>query len=368
MRRLALALVALLALMLRGGVRAQDSDAPAADTQESGGDWSGRWRTRWSGGEARLELKQTGDKVHGLYQLLGGEFDGTAKGRKLSGTWKEPGRSGSFSFRMAPDYASFMGQFDNGEWWTGGRTGLRPRSTQMDLSSPRATLRSFLLAGIRATEGEDDELSRANQAVLQPLSIPRLQRLEGTTALYQLIDLTTIRLYEIPTPTSETATVTLTQAGTPGAIKLEFQMDKGEHVGIRSTRIRSAEDSLIVVPNGKLSDATIDNLGSRRTRRITSTLVLPYSAGRAAVSDFVAGLAEMLRAHKGVVSETVDVGVNTLTGDGYDVGISLHLDAQTGKDERTLRQGILLDIVKLGDKAGIPVGKAHTPEAAQASA
>ncbi len=39
-----------------------------------------------------------------------------------------------------------------------------------------------------------------------------------------------------------------------------------EHVGIRSTRIRTGDDSLLVVPNGKLADAAVNNLGTRRHR------------------------------------------------------------------------------------------------------
>src|SRR5277367_3873338 len=37
-----------------------------------------------------------------------------------------------------------------------------------------------------------------------------------------------------------------------------------EQVGIRSTRIRTLEDSLVIVPNGKLSDTIVNNLGARR--------------------------------------------------------------------------------------------------------
>jgi hypothetical protein len=112
-----------------------------------------------------------------------------------------------------------------------------------------------------------------------------------------------------------------------------------------------------------LSDATIDNLGSRRTRLVTATLVLPYAAGRDAVDGFVRALDEILRAHDGVVAEKVDVGINSLTGDGYEVSISVHLDVHHGRAERALRHKLMLDIVRLGDRAGMPIGKAHVPEA-----
>jgi len=49
-----------------------------------------------------------------------------------------------------------------------------------------------------------------------------------------------------------------------------------EHVGIRSTRIRTADDSLMFVPNGKLADATVNNLGTRRHRVARAKLLAAH--------------------------------------------------------------------------------------------
>ena len=47
-----------------------------------------------------------------------------------------------------------------------------------------------------------------------------------------------------------------------------------EHVGIRSTRVRTAQDSVMVVPNGKLANSTINNLGTRRHRLLKTQFIV----------------------------------------------------------------------------------------------
>ena len=48
-----------------------------------------------------------------------------------------------------------------------------------------------------------------------------------------------------------------------------------EYVGIRSTRVRTGDDSIIIMPNGKLADAMVNNLGTRRYHLKHVTVPLP---------------------------------------------------------------------------------------------
>jgi MscS family membrane protein len=47
-----------------------------------------------------------------------------------------------------------------------------------------------------------------------------------------------------------------------------------EQVGFRSTRLRTAEDSLLTIPNSIIAAAPIDNMGARSHRRFGTTVVL----------------------------------------------------------------------------------------------
>lgn len=130
-----------------------------------------------------------------------------------------------------------------------------------------------------------------------------------------------------------------------------------EHVGIRSTRIRTAEDSLVVVPNGKLSDATVNNLGTRRTRLVKTSLPLNYATTPSQLEAFMAGLLELA----GQVSMTVpghtQVRLSGLTPDGIGVELTCYLDARTGADERASTDALLLGALRLAERLGIALGK-----------
>lgn len=41
-----------------------------------------------------------------------------------------------------------------------------------------------------------------------------------------------------------------------------------EQLGFRATKLRTAEDSILLIPNGSLATAIIDNYGLRKQRRL----------------------------------------------------------------------------------------------------
>ncbi len=211
------ALIVLVALFATFGARAEQ--AP----------WSGTWEAHWQGGTTYMELAQTGDKVSGRYPLLGGQIEGTANGRSFTGTWTEDGRSGSLTFRLSPNRQSFLGRFDSGEWWTGGRVARQPPLTEIDQSTPRAVVRGFILAGNRWRAGAPDEIGQA-AAVLyfgdKRRDLTPLQRLELAQTLFNLSDLTTLQLWAIPgNPPDPDLRLALPQAGSEASLPLHLRRD-----------------------------------------------------------------------------------------------------------------------------------------------
>ena len=188
-------------------------------------DWSGSWDTRWRDGAARLELHQTGARVEGTYAAYAGVVEGTISGKVLKGRWRQGPKSGGFDFVMASDGKSFVGRYETGEWWTGAR--LTPKlaaSETVDLSTPRATMRTFLDAGNTARMDAPDEMSRALAAVdFGGVDLPPEVKLAHTKALFDLVDQTTFRLFEIPeSATADRLSIVLHQAGTDAEMPVQF--------------------------------------------------------------------------------------------------------------------------------------------------
>lgn len=193
--------------------------------QAASGDWTGTWDTRWREGGARLELHQHDDRVDGTYAAYNGTVDGVVSGRVLKGQWHQGTKSGGFDFVLAPDGRSFIGRYESGEWWTGARASTDANAGSMvDLSTPRAAMRTFLHGGNAARYDAPDEMVGAVAAIdFGGISLAPEVKLARVKALFDLIDTTTFRLFTIPDHVdADQAVVTLHQAGTAAEMPVTF--------------------------------------------------------------------------------------------------------------------------------------------------
>ncbi len=71
-----------------------------------------------------------------------------------------------------------------------------------------------------------------------------------------------------------------------------------EKVGFRSTRIRTFDKSLVTVPNKKMIDAELDNLGMRPVRRVKFNIGVTYDTSTEQIKTIVAEIQEMINNHK----------------------------------------------------------------------
>lgn len=73
-----------------------------------------------------------------------------------------------------------------------------------------------------------------------------------------------------------------------------------EHIGFRSTRIRTPDGFLVTLPNGELANKTIVNVGQRASIRRVITLSLPDDTPPAKMQRALDILKEVLRDHEGL--------------------------------------------------------------------
>jgi MscS family membrane protein len=71
-----------------------------------------------------------------------------------------------------------------------------------------------------------------------------------------------------------------------------------EKVGFRSTRIRTFDKSLVTLPNKKMIDAELDNLGMRPVRRVKFNIGLTYETTPEQIKAIVSDLQEMINQHE----------------------------------------------------------------------
>lgn len=253
--------------------------------------WTGGWDTVWRDGGSALYLEQEGSVVTGRYPALEGVLSGEARGNVLVGQWKDSAGTGSFVFSLSPDRQTFAGRFGNGEWWNGKRMPeVEGREFGADVSSPRAALRTILLAGNATKDDRYDDLSRALQVLdfddIEPTRRDTaIERLTLARMLFAILDKLTFRVWDIPSEEGfdEDTTVTLHQAGTRETFDLEFRY---------RIKPNGAAGWFIVVPPRKEMESALERLGGSTV--VTKDLGRAYArlkSPRDAMRSFLEGYA-----------------------------------------------------------------------------
>jgi small-conductance mechanosensitive channel len=129
-----------------------------------------------------------------------------------------------------------------------------------------------------------------------------------------------------------------------------------EHVGIRSTRVRTAQDSVVFVPNGRLVDSTINNLGSRRYRLVKLQLVVTAGGTAQKLEAFSTAVRELITKNPAYFADRTDVAVAGIGQSGITVDVMTYLRVDTDGAESAARHALLLEITRIAGQVGLALG------------
>ncbi len=120
-----------------------------------------------------------------------------------------------------------------------------------------------------------------------------------------------------------------------------------EEVGVRSTRVRTFYNSLISIPNGKLSDMTIDNMGRRQYRRYVSKIGLTYDTPPEKLDAFVSGLKEIIAAHPNTRKDYYQIHLNDLGATSIEILFYIFFDVPDWTAELEARHQVINEVIRL---------------------
>ena len=126
-----------------------------------------------------------------------------------------------------------------------------------------------------------------------------------------------------------------------------------EHVGFRSSRVRTFYNSVVTVPNARIVDTHVDNMGLRQWRRYKTTLGLAYHSTPDQVQAFVEGVRALIRANPGMRKDYYIVEFHGFAANSLDVLVYCFIDAPNWNDELRTRHVLNLDIMRLAEDLGI---------------
>ena len=126
-----------------------------------------------------------------------------------------------------------------------------------------------------------------------------------------------------------------------------------ESVGIRSTRIRTFYNSLVAVPNAELLNATIDNMGARRYRRIKMMIAVTYDTPPEKIEAFCEGIRHLICIHPYTRKDYYHVWFNAFADSALNILLYCFLETPDWGTELRERHRLLLDITRLAHRLGV---------------
>ena len=126
-----------------------------------------------------------------------------------------------------------------------------------------------------------------------------------------------------------------------------------EDVGMRTTKIRSFQKSLITVPNSIVANSPIENFSRRGIRRIKMHIGLTYATNSEQIIQIIQDIKSMLQTHKGI-SQNDSLMVNFDTFGDSSLNIFIYTFTQTANWAKYLeiREDIHLKIMEIVEKNG----------------
>jgi MscS family membrane protein len=135
-------------------------------------------------------------------------------------------------------------------------------------------------------------------------------------------------------------------------VRTETDMGTVEVVGLRSTRIRTLDRTIISIPNGRLADSRIETFGERDRVRLHTMLGLVYGTTSATMREVIAGIERMLREHPDTYKDDVVVRFRALGASSLDVEVIAWFAGTDFSKFRDWRQEMLLGMMAVVERAG----------------
>ncbi|MCA9540279.1 MAG: mechanosensitive ion channel family protein, partial [Myxococcales bacterium] len=126
-----------------------------------------------------------------------------------------------------------------------------------------------------------------------------------------------------------------------------------EEIGLRSTRVRTFYNSILVVPNSLLTNATIDNMSRREFRRMTTRFGIGYHTTAAQMEAFVEGVRAIIAAHPDTRKDYYEVHFNEFGESALEVLLYAFIKVDSWSAELQAKHQIFLAIKQLAERLGV---------------
>jgi MscS family membrane protein len=135
-------------------------------------------------------------------------------------------------------------------------------------------------------------------------------------------------------------------------VKVEDFVGTVESIGMRSTRFRTQDRTIITMPNGKLADTRTETFAPRDRIRLYANLALSYRTTAAQIREVLAGIEGALRAHQVLSKDAPSVRLTELKDWAMNVEVVAWFQTTDWNAFTAIRQDLLLHFLEVVEKAG----------------
>jgi MscS family membrane protein len=125
-----------------------------------------------------------------------------------------------------------------------------------------------------------------------------------------------------------------------------------EEIGLRSTKFRTVDRTLIVVPNTNIATQQVENFSARPNRRVSCTIGVTYGTTRAQMTALLTDLRAMLAARDDIEQETALVHFSNFNASSLDIMISAYILTIDRPIFLKAQEEIFLEIMRLVEHHG----------------
>ncbi|HVO17957.1 MAG TPA: mechanosensitive ion channel family protein [Anaeromyxobacter sp.] len=135
-------------------------------------------------------------------------------------------------------------------------------------------------------------------------------------------------------------------------VKVEDFVGTVESIGMRSTRFRTLDRTVITIPNGKLADSRSENFAVRDRIRLFTNLALSYGTTAAQMRAVLAGIEEALRKDPRIAADAPSVRFTEFRESALNVEVMAWFATADWAEFARIRQEVYLRFMEIVRGAG----------------
>ena len=141
-----------------------------------------------------------------------------------------------------------------------------------------------------------------------------------------------------------------------------------EYIGLRSTRIRTADRTMVSVPNSQIANTTLETLSARDMYWFHPVVSLSYETTPQQLQAVIDGIHDLLSKHASVDPSSVRARFHRLAAFSLDVEVSAYMFARDWSHFLELQEPLLVSVTRIVEQAGTTIALPwQTPDAGKKS-